>query len=225
MKDYYIMNTSIQVLNFQQNTIRTTLDAKGEMWFLANDVCNILGYTNSRRTVSLHCKEKGVTKRYTPTESGNQEMVYINEPNLYRLIIKSRKTEAEQFEEWVMEEVLPTIRKTGSYSGSPKTTKALPNGLTIEQQEEIKKFQRELCAAVPKEKQRNLSIALWSAVKAKFGVGYKEVAPEHYLEVMSLMARVAVEKGVLYGEVLDKEQPTKPTIQLKNHDYGMARFL
>ena len=89
----------------------------------------------------------------------------------------------------------------------PKTTKALPNGLTIEQQEEIKKFQRELCAAVPKEKQRNLSIALWSAVKAKFGVGYKEVAPEHYLEVMSLMARVAVEKGVLYGEVLDKEQP------------------
>ena len=142
------MQNAIQSLNFNQNSVRSFVDEKGEMWFLANDICSILDYSNPRRTVSLHCKEKGVTKRYTPTESGNQEMTYINEPNLYRLIIKSRKPEAEAFEEWVMEDVLPTIRKTGSYqtSGSLKTKTALPNGLTLEQQDEIKKFHRELGA-------------------------------------------------------------------------------
>ncbi|EPH8578720.1 BRO-N domain-containing protein, partial [Neisseria gonorrhoeae] len=113
---------AVQVLNFQQNSVRTVADNKGELWFLANDVCEILGYTNPRRTVDLHCKSRGVTKRYTPTTSGEQEMTYINEPNLYRLIIKSRKPAAEAFEEWVMETVLPTIRKTGGYQVGQKTT-------------------------------------------------------------------------------------------------------
>ncbi|HFB7043412.1 TPA: Bro-N domain-containing protein, partial [Neisseria gonorrhoeae] len=113
---------AVQVLNFQQNSVRTVADNKGELWFLANDVCEILGYTNPRRTVDLHCKSRGVTKRYTPTTSGEQEMTYINEPNLYRLIIKSRKPAAEAFEEWVMETVLPAIRKTGGCQVGPKTT-------------------------------------------------------------------------------------------------------
>lgn len=112
------IQSSIQSFNFQNQSVRTIADEKGEFWFLANDVCGILGYVNPRRTIDLHCKSKGVTKRYTPTESGNQEMTYINEPNLYRLIIKSRKPEAEAFEEWVMEDVLPTIRKTGGYQTS-----------------------------------------------------------------------------------------------------------
>ena len=62
----------------------------------------------------------GVTKRYTPTKSADQEMTFINEPNLYRLIIKSRKPEAEPFEAWVFEEVLPQIRKTGKYQLQPQ---------------------------------------------------------------------------------------------------------
>ncbi|MCX2962460.1 BRO family protein, partial [Rodentibacter caecimuris] len=83
------------------------------------------GYTNSRKALQDHCKPKGVTKRYTPTQSGNQEMIFINEPNLYRLIIKSRKPEAEPFEAWVFEEVLPQIRKTGKYQLEAKQL-ALP---------------------------------------------------------------------------------------------------
>lgn len=122
--------SSLINFNFQSQPVRTITDEHGEVWFVASDVCNILGYANSRRTIDLHCKTKGVTKRYTPTESGNQEMVYINEPNLYRLIIKSKKPEAEKFEEWVMEEVLPSIRKTGSY-GEPKAqTRITPQTLT-----------------------------------------------------------------------------------------------
>lgn len=117
--------------DFKNQPVRTITDEHGEVWFVASDVCNILGYANSRKAIDDHCKPKGVTKRYTPTECDvtnsyttskarkSQEMTYINEPNLYRLIIKSRKPEAEKFEEWVMEEVLPSIRKTGSYTVAP----------------------------------------------------------------------------------------------------------
>lgn len=101
--------------NFQSNAIRTT-KISNEVWFCANDVCKVLGYANPRKTTSDHCKPKGVTIRDTLTAGGKQELTYINEPNLYRLAIRSKKPEAEKFEEWVMEEVLPAIRKTGSYS-------------------------------------------------------------------------------------------------------------
>ena len=107
---------NLSIFNYNQSSVRTFLDKNNELWFLINDVCAILDYKNPHRALNLHCKPKGITKRYTPTKGGKQEMVYINEPNLYRLIIKCQKPEAEPFETWVMEEVLPSIRKTGSYS-------------------------------------------------------------------------------------------------------------
>ena len=100
---------------FVEKSVRVEADDQGEPWFCAADVCGILGYTNASKAIADHCKEKGVTKRYTLTEGGNQELTYINEGNLYRLIIKSRKPEAEKFEGWVCDDVLPTIRKTGKY--------------------------------------------------------------------------------------------------------------
>ncbi|HEH9726411.1 TPA: Bro-N domain-containing protein, partial [Pasteurella multocida] len=104
-----------QSFDFHSNSVRVITDPNQEFWFCGVDVCNILGYGNSRATIQKHCKQGGVSKRYTPTQSGEQEMIFINEPNLYRLIIKSRKPEAELFETWVFEEVLPQIRKTGKY--------------------------------------------------------------------------------------------------------------
>ena len=191
--------------SFQSQAIRTVVE-NGEPWFNAKDVCDVLGYTNTRQTIADHCKEKGVTKRYTPSECDvsnrdttsrarkTQEMVYINEPNLYRLIIKSRKPEAEAFEAWVMEEVLPAIRKTGKYeSKTPKTRKALSGGLTLEQQDTIKALHRELVKAAPEHLQAKLAVTLWAAIKSKFGVTYKAVPPEHYPEILSLMGRVAQE--------------------------------
>ena len=116
------MNTQIQfsIFNFKDLPVRVISDPKGEFWFCGTDVCAILGYTNSRKALQDHCKQGGVTKRYTPTKSADQEMTFINEPNLYRLIIKSRKPEAEPFEAWVFEEVLPQIRKTGKYQLQPQ---------------------------------------------------------------------------------------------------------
>ena len=122
----------LSTFNFHNSPIRTITDPKGEIWFCGTDVCNILGYQNSRKALQDHCKEAGVTKRYTPTTSGNQEITFINEPNLYRLIIKSRKPEAERFEAWVFEEVLPQIRKTGSYSQNTHEIRPLEITLKVQ---------------------------------------------------------------------------------------------
>lgn len=86
-----------------------------EVFFCGKDVCDILEYGNYRDALQRHCKSKGVVKTDTPTKSGNQEMVFISEPNLYRLIVSSKMPKAQEFEELVFEEVLPSIRKNGYY--------------------------------------------------------------------------------------------------------------
>lgn len=90
---------------------------------------------------------------------------------------------------------------------TPKPTRALPDGLTGEQIETVKKLHNALTKSAPKEAQARIAITLWSAVKSKFGCSYKEVPAEQFPEVLSVMSRVAVENGVLYGEVLDREPP------------------
>lgn len=107
--------SNMTIFNFNNTAIRTLLDEQGEPLFCAKDVCDVLDYSNTSKAISDHCREKGITKRYTLTEKGEQEMTFINEGNLYRLIIKSNKPQAEPFEAWVCDDVLPTIRKTGSY--------------------------------------------------------------------------------------------------------------
>lgn len=97
-------------------SVRAFADDKGEPWFCGNDVATALGYANPRDAITKFCKEKGVVKRDTPTSGGLQSMTYINEANMYRLVFGSKLETAEQFQDWVVEEVLPTLRKTGSYS-------------------------------------------------------------------------------------------------------------
>lgn len=92
----------------------------------------------------------------------------------------------------------------------PKSTRALPDGLTGEQIEAVKKLHNALTKSAPKEAQARIAITLWSAVKSKFGCSYKEVPAEQFPEVLSVMSRVAVENGVLYGEVLDREPLPAP---------------
>ena len=94
--------------------------------------------------------------------------------------------------------------------GHPKPTRALPDGLTGEQIEAVKKLHNALTKSAPKEAQARIAITLWSAVKSKFGCSYKEVPAEQFPEVLSVMSRVAVENGMLYGEVLDAEPAPAP---------------
>lgn len=109
----------LQIFNSGEFGEIRTIEIDGKPYFVGTDVAKALGYSNPRKAILDHCK--GVTKRDTPTSSGVQLMSYINEGDLYRLIMKSKLPSAEKFESWVMDEVLPTIRKTGSYQ-KPLTT-------------------------------------------------------------------------------------------------------
>lgn len=101
--------------------------------------------------------------------------------------------------------------------------KALPSGLTHEQQAEVKALHNILVQSVPFEKQKALAITLWSAVKSKFKVGYKDVPPEQFPEVLSLMARVAVEKGAQYREAVNLETVPKLFVNQANIPFDLRR--
>ncbi len=109
----------LQIFNSNEfGEIRTVI-INSEVWFVGSDVAKALGYSNPRKAISDHCK--GVTKRDTPTSSGIQSISYINEGDMYRLIMRSKLPSAEKFEDWVVNEVLPSIRKNGGYISGQET--------------------------------------------------------------------------------------------------------
>ena len=141
----------VQIFNFKENSVRTQY-ASDEVWFCLKDVCDILDISNSRKVVE-RLNQKGVTTSDTLTNGGMQKMTYINESNLYKVIFQSRKPQAEEFTEWVTGEVLPTIRKTGSYS--LKDSYMIEDPIErakrwIEEQEERKALENENKAMKPK---------------------------------------------------------------------------
>ena len=89
-----------------------------EPWFCLADVCCVLSVDRTSRLLR-DLDEKGLADCHTLTNGGNQKIKFVNEPNLYRVIFRSNKPEAKQFQDWVFNEVLPTIRKTGKYE-APK---------------------------------------------------------------------------------------------------------
>ena len=117
------MMDNLQIFNSEEFGEIRTIEIDGKPYFVASDVASALGYSNPRKAIIDHCK--GVTKRDTPTSSGVQQMSYINEGDMYRLIMKSKLPSAEKFESWVMDEVLPQIRKTGSYSKPMSTSEQI----------------------------------------------------------------------------------------------------
>ena len=208
------MNTNIQTFTFKSQNVRVEY-RNGEPMFCLKDVAEILEIKDAKSR-NFNLNQKGVEIIPLPTKGGIQQITFINEPNLYRVIFRSRKAEAVKFQDWIFEEVIPQIRKTGGYQITPKPTRALPNGLTGEQIEAVKKLHNALTKSAPKEAQARIAITLWSAVKSKFGCSYKEVPAEQFPEVLSVMSRVAVENGVLYGEILDREPLPAPQPALLN---------
>ena len=114
------MSSELQVFSYNSKQVRT-VERDGEVWFIAKDVADILEIQNIRQNLdNLEKDEKGVYKTYTP--GGNQDMAIISEPGLYALVLRSNKPEAKAFSRWVRHDVLPSIRKTGSYSLEAKPT-------------------------------------------------------------------------------------------------------
>ncbi|WQJ75247.1 BRO family protein [Mammaliicoccus sciuri] len=116
------MTNELQIFKNSSFGNLEVLTIEGKQWFPAIKVAEILGYANPRKAIRDHSKEKGVTIRSVLSNGGTQNKKFIDEGNLYRLITKSKLPQAEQFEEWVFDDVLPTLRKTGSYQVKPLTT-------------------------------------------------------------------------------------------------------
>lgn len=107
------METQITIFNNPQfGDIRTAGTADNPLFCLA-DVCKVLDLQTGATKNRLN--PKGISSINTPTNGGNQLLVFINEQNLYKVIMRSDKPQAEPFQDWVCGEVLPTIRKTGGY--------------------------------------------------------------------------------------------------------------
>ncbi|WP_235690584.1 phage antirepressor [Aeromonas caviae] len=98
---------------FEGHNIRIITDQQGEPWFVAADIARALGYNDADQAIRRHCK--GVTKAPVETTGGMQRVSIIPERDVYRLVMRSKLESAERFEEWVVGEVLPSIRKHGGY--------------------------------------------------------------------------------------------------------------
>lgn len=107
------MNPSI--FNFNEHGVRIAFDVNGQPLFCLPDVGQALDIKNATAS-RFKLNPKGVHEMYTPTNGGTQKLTFINEENLYRIVFRSTKPEALNFQNWVFAEVLPSIRKTGSYS-------------------------------------------------------------------------------------------------------------
>lgn len=125
-----------------------TVEIDGKTYFVGSDIAKALGYKDTTNAIKQHCK--GVVKHHIPTNGGNQLMNVITEGDLYRLIANSELPDAEKFESWIYDEVLPTIRKHGVYMTPEKLEEVILNPDTM-----IK-----LCNALKNEQEKNKTLQL-----------------------------------------------------------------
>lgn len=204
MKSIAKAQNDFTIFKFGDSEIRV-INRCGEPWFVAKDVCDALTLTNSRKALTaLDDDEKGVTLSYTL--GGEQNLSIVSESGMYTLVLRCRDavnkgSVPHKFRKWVTAEVLPSIRKTGSYGNTPKAKKALPGKITKEQQEAIKQLVMSRGQSLPKEKQAKAMITMWSSLKSHFGCSYKEIREEQFTEALSLAARIPLE-----GEFIGKSE-------------------
>ncbi len=144
------MNNELKIFESEEFGKVRTLIINEKPYFCASDIAKSLGYSNANDAISRHCR--AIVKHDTPISGKIQAINFIPEGDVYRLIMKSKLPTAEKFESWVMDEILPTIRRTGGYvnnvdlmvktyfSDIPNEQKALVKGLLVNIEEKQKKI-------------------------------------------------------------------------------------
>lgn len=158
--------------SFHGLLVRVIDDGTGEPWFIAKDVAEALGYANTSKAINAHCKAVNTCH----TEMGGQvrAVQIIPERDLYRLVMKSKLPAAEQFEEWVVGQVLPSIRKTGAFSVQPTNNSKLVGELAI-----LECFDRLLKPAPSSKMMMLAKIAANNGLESSFLPGYAiDAAPD-----------------------------------------------
>ena len=109
------MNNEIRKFDFKGAALRTLTDEAGEPWFVAKDVCDVLGYTNASKAINDHVDQEDKLNNESLSSLGQRGGWLVNESGLYSLVLSSKLPTAKEFKRWVTHEVLPQIRKTGGY--------------------------------------------------------------------------------------------------------------
>ncbi|MDP1940292.1 MAG: BRO family protein [Gallionella sp.] len=170
---------TLDVFSFNGAQIHVFVDDNGETWFSARDVCAVLGYGNDSDAIKKYCREKGIAKHGSHAEGENQGLTYLNEGNLYRLIINSHEEEAQAFEVKVTKEILPAIRKTGGCT-TPHDARVLSH------------VQQNALQQIVSQRGENTDVVradIWSRFNDHFEIGsYSELPAERFAEAISFLA-------------------------------------
>lgn len=179
---------------FDGATVRT-VEIDGEPWFVARDVAEVLGYTNPLKAIRDHCK--GVNETFAPSAGGEQKIKIIPERDVYRLIMRSKLPAAERFENWVVSEVLPAIRKTGAYNAVDVTAAlndpARLRGLLGDYAERVLVLEGEVTTLQPKADVHDRIVESGGALTLREAATTLGIAPQRRLREWMR------ENGWLYG--------------------------
>lgn len=196
---------------YDGNPVRTFL-IDGEPCFIANDLCGVLDLANPRTTLALLDEdEKGVHSVDTP--GGVQPMTYVTEGGMYSLVLRSRKPEAKAFKRWITHEVLPSIRKTGSYAAPELTGAELMARALIEAQQTLEAQSQKVAELTPKADA--FDALLSTAGDYSVNEAAKVLARDHNIQVGEKRLRTRLEEwGWIY------RQQGKPRAKQAQIDLG-----
>lgn len=204
---------------FEANSVRVQ-DVDGAPWFCATDVCSILGYRNAPDAIAKHCREAGIAKRDIRSSGQQRILAFIDEGNLYRLIIKSRKVEALRFETWVCDEVLPSIRKHGSYIDDHGVMGDLVGAVIGTSGEHVlDRVIDQKASPIPHSLQRSFKHTMKSRLRSRFNVQRTALIPAESLsEACNFVVAYALE-----GEWIGRQE--KGGIVLSDEEAGHLYLL
>lgn len=217
------MNNNLQIFENKEFGKIRTIEENGKILFCGSDVAKILGYANAPDSLKKHCKSDGIAKYDSVDNLGRKNILsFISEGNVYRLIAHSKLPNAEKFESWVFDEVLPTIRKHGAYMTDNTIDKILLNpdfGIKLlmelkgerEKREdlEIKNKQQEQLIGELKPKADYTDKILHS----KALVNINQIAKDYGMSARQ-MNKILFEKGIQY------KQGNQWLLYKKYHDKG-----
>lgn len=190
----------LQIFTYEGMPLRT-VEKDGEIWWVLKDVCGVLGIVKTDRVAArLDDDEKGAHLVSTP--SGNQNMTIVNEPGLYSVILRSDKPEAKNFKRWVTHEVLPSIRRTGSYSlaqaqpMTPAQLLAAQAQVLVEMEQRMDQMQAHAAAL---ESKVDTAMKAFSRPAADHWTSDTDKAIKELCEVQRLS--VTATKGRMYAEL------------------------
>lgn len=203
----------LQQFNFQDHTVRVVLDDANHPMFVAKDIATILGYADTNKAINTHCDGVVILRTVSDSLGRSQEMRVIYEPDLYRLIFGSKLPSAQYFQNWVFEEVLPSIRTKGVYNltDNPPLTYMESLELLLKKEKERQLLLDSNQKLVTQKEQAKLengkSIlgATVSQVNKKLGTDFKWQPLQRYCENESILPEIIYPNG--YTSISAKAYP------------------